>query len=445
MTSVNVARAMSGAHFGWTAQAAREEIRPEFSYDVLSWAGGDGTLVISTDDREGLDGFWSKGFPVTGGRDYRFHALRKTQNVLVPRRSAHVTISWQDEEGNPVFREDQHRFAVKTFRDPTMVAARVARAEYPRDQDSDVSGWTEVAGTFSAPSKAAQAVVDLHLRWAPLARVEWTDVRLTETSHQERRARLAGVNLWPREDVMASTPVEACRIFDGPIREAAIKGADLVCLPECLTHKFTNLCPVEASEPIPGPSTNYLGELAKRHDLYIVAGLYERADHLIHNTAVLIGPDGSLIGKYRKVCLTPDESCYGELAPGEDFPVFETRFGKVGMLICWDMQFPEVARALSNRGADILAVPVAGMNPILASARAIENQVYIVTSAYCSATRRDWLKTGIIDYDGQMIAATEEWGTVAVADVLLGDTPRYWAHLGDLKGRIPRMRPAIWE
>lgn len=428
---------------GWEARALREEIRPEFSRDSGGHNDSEGTLIIATDDRPGLHGFWSKSFPVIGGHHYQFRARKKTDNIVCSRRAAHVTISWSDGDGGPVFRDRQPRFALETFTDPLGLSPRVVRPEYPRDEATDNADWIQVVGSFVAPVGAVEAVVDLHLRWTQNSTVRWSDISLREVRPRTRQARLASVNLWPRDDVTFDATQAARELFAGPIQEAADGGADLVCLPECLTRKFSTLSTADAAEPVPGPSTEYFGQLAKAHDLYIVAGIYERDEHLVYNSAIMVGPDGQLIGTYRKACLTPWEGCSGEVTPGSEFPVFDTRLGKIGMMICWDMQFPEVARALSNNGAEIIAVPVAGMNPILASARAIENQVYIITSAYSSATRKDWLRSGIIDYDGQMMAATEEWGTVAMADVSLGDEPRYWAHLGDLKGQIPRMRPVV--
>src|SRR6185436_1909020 len=109
--------------------------------------------------------------------------------------------------------------------------------------------------------------------------------------------------------------------------------------------------------------------LAKKYNIHIVVGLVERDGNRIYNVSVLIGPDGTIIGIYRKVCLPRGEVDAG-LTPGKDYPVFETRFGKVGMMVCYDGFFPEPARQLSNHGAEIIAFPVAGCNPLLAAARA---------------------------------------------------------------------------
>ena len=381
---------------GWTNASPRAEIRPSFELKSEGGRGGHESLLIRADGREGLDGHWVRTFPIKGGHYYRFRAVRRVQNVPFPRRSAPARILWRDAKGQPVRHDEPGARSYAPGEPPG------AEPEYPTDRQTDARGWTEVEGVYRAPTHAAQAIVELYLRWAPRGTVEWSEVSLIGSAPPPpRKVRLATVHYAPKG---GKTPMDRCRQFARFIEDAARQKADLVVLPETLT--VNGLEYAEAAEPIPGPSTTYFGELARKHGLHLVVGLVERDGHLIYNVAVLLGPDGRLIGKYRKVTLPRTEIEAG-VTPGKEYPVFETQFGKVGMMVCYDGFFPEVARQLSNRGAEIIAFPVAGCNPLLAAARACENHVFLVSSTYTDVSSH-WMISAIYDREGGVLAQAKE-------------------------------------
>ncbi|HEX5446028.1 MAG TPA: carbon-nitrogen hydrolase family protein, partial [Pirellulales bacterium] len=295
----------------WSTAAPREELRPAFSYAAHGGRDAKGGFVIQA-GRQGLDGWWTTTIPVEGGRHYRFHAARKVEGVALPRQTAVVRIVWQNDKSQPVPSEAASpQSYLKDWK-------LVAEPEFPTDKETDANGWTEVSDVYLAPSQATRAVIELHLQWAPPGgRIEWSEVSLAPTAPPAgRKVRLAAAHFRPSGKSAAANCEEAAPL----VAEAARQKADLIVLGETLPYYGRHKPAVATAEPVPGPTTEYFAALAKRHNLYIVLSVYERDEHLVYNTAVALGPDGQLVGKYRKVSLPRNEVAAG-VAPGHEYPV----------------------------------------------------------------------------------------------------------------------------
>ncbi|MEO6788434.1 MAG: carbon-nitrogen hydrolase, partial [Chthoniobacteraceae bacterium] len=210
--------------------------------------------------------------------------------------------------------------------------------------------------------------------------------------------------------------------------EAAKAGAQIVCLQELFrSHYF---CQVEdhkyfsLAEEIPGPSTDALCKVAAEHGVVIVASLFEkRAAGLYHNTAAIIDADGTYLGKYRKMHIPDDPLFYEKFyfTPGDlGFRAWQTRFGKIGVCVCWDQWYPEAARLTAMQGAQILFYPTAiGWHPSEkvqlgerqhSSWETIQRGHAIANGCYVAAVNR----VGHEAPDGG--AGLEFWGQSFVAD-----------------------------
>jgi N-carbamoylputrescine amidase len=211
------------------------------------------------------------------------------------------------------------------------------------------------------------------------------------------------------------------------IREAAASGAEIVCLQELFRSQYfcreENAELFNLAESIPGPTTNAVGKLARELGVVVIASLFERrAAGLYHNTAAIVGADGELAGIYRKMHI-PDDPLYYEkfyFTPGDlGFLNFDTKFTRVGVLVCWDQWYPEGARLTAMQGANVLFYPTAiGWHPSekaqygaaqLDAWRTIQRSHAIANGIYVAAINR-------VGFEGPPEHGLEFWGSSFVAD-----------------------------
>jgi N-carbamoylputrescine amidase len=183
---------------------------------------------------------------------------------------------------------------------------------------------------------------------------------------------MSNVTLGLLQHACSASPAENLKKTLALAEKAAKKGAQIICTQElfrseyfCQSEDHANF---QLAEPIPGPSTRAFQKIAKKHGAVIVASLFEkRASGLYHNTAAVIDADGSLLGIYRKMHIPDDPLFYEKFyfTPGDTgFRAWDTAFGRIGVLVCWDQWYPEAARLTAMQGAEILFYPTAiGWHP----------------------------------------------------------------------------------
>ncbi|HKW99229.1 MAG TPA: carbon-nitrogen hydrolase family protein [Bryobacteraceae bacterium] len=394
--------ASGGVPAGWSVWAARAEIAPRTFVDAVHYRVRPGSLAISGNSNAAEYGGWEYKVPaIQAAKWYRLVAYYRAEGLESERHQVVSRLDWMKTGGG---RAGQPDYAYRTER---------------------AGEWTRISLDAPAPEGAAAVKLQLYLQNAPYATIWWDEISFQEIpTPKARPVRVASINFHPRETHSAQ---ESVREFLDVIQKSVTGPTDVILLPEGITVVGTGKSYADVAETIPGPTTERLGELARARKTYVVAGIYEREGSAIYNTAVLIDRAGNLTGKYRKVYL-PREEIEGGLTPGHDYPVFQTDFGKVGVMICWDLQYTDPARALALRGAEMILMPIWGGNETLAKARAIENRVFLVSSGY------DY-PTSILDPDGEMLAIARENGTAAVATVDLNR--RYMdTWLGDMRERF---------
>jgi predicted amidohydrolase len=392
----------NGLPAGWRVWSARPETAPRVFIDASQYRTRPGSLAISGNgnaiEHGGLE------YPVAGiepGAWYRFAAYYRSSGVTAENWQIVARLDWRKPEGG-----------------------RAAEPDYVY-RSAREGAWTRISLETQAPAEVSSVTLQLFLSNAPLGTVWWDDISLEQIPPPgPRPVTVASVNYVP---VNAHSAEESVEQFVKVTSNAVGAKADVILLPEAVTQFGTGQTYFEAAQPIPGPATRKLGELAKAKNSYVVAGVIEREGAAIYNSAVLIDRTGSVVGKYRKVHL-PKGEVEGGLTPGNDYPVFRTDFGTVGLMVCYDVFFADPARVLTLKGSELLLMPIEGGVEPLGRARAIENRIFLAASGSTN------YPTYILDPDGEILAQARERGTAAIATIDLNKQYVHF-HRGNMRER----------
>jgi len=237
------------------------------------------------------------------------------------------------------------------------------------------------------------------------------------------------------------------------LKNASKKGVNIAVLPEMFNCPYNNKYFPEYAEEYPGKTTDFLSNLAKELNIYIVGGsIPEKEGDKIYNTSYIFDRDGKLIGRHRKMHLfdidVKDGITFREsdtLSPGNDVTVFETEYCKIGVAICYDMRFPELMRLMALKGSKIIIVPAAfnmTTGPahwhIIAKSRALDNQVYFVAASPSRNLDSSYIAYGhslIVDPWGNVVAEADENESVIIKELNLVKVNKIREELPLLKHR----------
>jgi predicted amidohydrolase len=383
-----------------------------------------GGITVSGSDPYSVGGVYQHIVGIEGEKAYAIKAVCELRDVPMPYHSLVVRVSWLG--GGKLLHPAG-----------TLVRGPVVEDKLARFDD-----------VLVAPEEADYARLSLEVKWLRGGSVIWRQVSVREAAApRPHKVKVGTVYLRPRN----STPQKNLKLWCGQIDAAGKLGLDIVCLGEAILSVGTSATLEDRARPIPGPVSEVLAEAAKRNKIWVVAGLTELDGEIVYNTAVLLNRRGEIAGKYRKVHLPREEWKKG-IRPGNEYPVFETDFGKVAIQICYDWFFPEAAEIFALHGAEIIFAPTWGNTlpdkdgcvdgESTFRVRARDNGVYMVPSVYDGNSL-------VIDPMGRILASNKGKDGVFWAEIDLNKREPlrwvgHWRSIGP-RHRIPQTYEALSE
>jgi len=378
----------------WTEWSPLEILSPEFSKS-------DGKLTISMSDKANLYGkFVSERIDVNSPM-LIFEAAFSCENVKNEEKSIFAMLSFYDSEQTPL----------------------------ERDYVDIVtgSGGKKLYRKLDIPENAAYVMIEIGVRWAARAVVAFSEISLKEAESEPPRLVKIATTYQEQQD----TPEENLQEMIRGIEQAGAANVDVILLSEFVYESYCG-DPIKLAQPIPGPLTDKIGEYARKYQTYIIFSMSERDDGVIYNTAVIIGRDGKICGKYRKIHLPLAEAEMG-ITPGDEHLVFDLDFGRIGIIVCYDQYFPENSRTLALMGAEMIFNPTQGEDEVVQRAIARTNGVYVVVSGF-----HDESYSRIINPLGEVINRVEsKEARYAASQIDLNERHFVsWMSIGEGKGEL---------
>jgi len=379
----------------WTQWSPREELSPEF------FSSG-GKLKISMGGKANLYGKFLSEEIYLSSPSLVFEASFSCANVR---------------------NEEKSIFAMLNFYDSKRVLLERDYADIIAGPD----GKKKLYRKLDAPENAEYVIIEIGMRWAAEAAAEFGNISLKEMAGEPPRLVKIATTYQEQQD----TPEENLREMIKVIEQAGAAGADVILLSELVYESYYEN-PVKLAQPVPGILTDTIGEYAKKYNAYVIFSMNESDGGAIYNTAVIIGRNGKICGKYRKIHLPLSEAESG-VTPGDAHRVFDLDFGRVGLIICYDQYFPENSRTLALMGAEIIFNPTQGEDEVVQRAMARTNGVYVVVSGFQGGQ-----SSRIINPLGEVMACVEGSGAGYAAEQVDLNKRHfvYWMSIGAGNGEL---------
>lgn len=387
----------AGKPEGWTITGPIETMKPLISVDSKVKFSGLQSLRMTSTNRN-VHGKVTQTVQIKGGQTYLFNARFRAQNIASIDKSVLIRIKW--------------------FKGKNQLGYN-----YIYHITDDRDGWLLASDKIKAVEGAETAEISLVFRW-DTGNLWWDDIFM-EACEAVPPRNVVVSTMYFRPP--GPTVEKNISLMSDMLDKAGQAGSDIVCLPEGWATCETGLgmTKVEANT-LDGSASVMLSEKAKEYGMYIVSGLYSWEGDTVKNVAALYDRQGKIQGVYEKVQLPDSETEQGAV-PGTTFPVFTTDFGKIGILICWDLFFPEISRILALNGAEMLFCPIwgdiRGSNEawkVTARSRAIDNGVFLVTNIFDG-------HSVIVNPEGDILKESGIQGSLLTEKIDLNFNPQwYW-------------------
>ncbi|HET7694711.1 MAG TPA: nitrilase-related carbon-nitrogen hydrolase [Vicinamibacterales bacterium] len=400
---------MPQAATAWSGFAARPDSAPA----LQTSAGSPYALEVSGNGVPSVYGGWRTRINgLSGSNHYRFRTRVLATDVPSPRESITILLRWRGAFGDEVAPDYVWKYSVQP------------------------DGQLLFDRTVQPPAGTTAVDVELVLQWAPNGRVRFDGLSFAPApAPAARPVKVVAVSYRPSGTSSGLESVQRAANYGQQV--ATSHGPDVMVFGELLNVIGAPGTYDAKAETIPGPSTDVMSALARGHSTYVAFGMLEREGRLLYNSAVLIDRSGAIVGKHRKVQLPLAEVSAG-ITPGNTVRVFHTDFGRVALLICQDVAFPEPAREAAIRGAELLLAPIWGGKPPLTAARAIEQSMWVAASGY------DYLSE-IVDPLGAVLARVPALNTPDAAMTTIDLARRFredWSgDWRDVSGKQRRSEP----